>query len=150
MKKKGEPFFFSFLLRSLIMARLLLVLTIVVVPALEIGVFILVGKKIGLVPTLLLIGGTSILGVWLAKKEGLQVLKLTQLQLKRGDIPSEAILDGICILIGGILLISPGFITDALGFLLLIPYTRGMFKAILKRLFQLYVARGGFIFIRRK
>jgi len=131
------------------MARLLLLL-IIVVPALEIGLFILAGKTFGLLKTLLLIVVTGIFGAWFARKEGLQVLKLAQLQSQRGEIPSEAILDGICILIGGVFLISPGFITDVLGLLLVIPYTRGVFKILLKSLFKYYIVRGKFTLITRK
>ena len=123
------------------MARLLLLL-IIVVPAIEISLFIIAGKTFGFLPTLLFILVTGVFGAWFAKREGLQVLKLAQIQSQRGEVPSEAILDGICILIGGIFLISPGFITDIIGLLLVIPYTRTLFKIVLKKMFKYYIAGG--------
>lgn len=131
------------------MARSFL-LIIIVVPALEIGLFILSGKTIGFFTTLLIFALTGFFGVWFAKKEGLQALKLAELQAQRGELPSEALLDGICVLIGGLLLISPGYLTDAVGLLILIPKTRGIFKALLKKLFQTYISKGSFVIFKTK
>ncbi|WP_240374627.1 FxsA family protein [Bacillus piscicola] len=127
-----------------------LVLLLIIVPALEIAVLVLSGNVLGIWPTLLLIILTGVLGAWLARKEGIQVIRTAQLKMQNGEVPSGLILDGICILAGGIVLLTPGFITDTLGFLLLIPYTRSSGKALLSRLFSHYLSTGRFIFIRRR
>lgn len=103
-------------------------LLLVVIPAAEIAVLLLSGKTIGVWPTLLLLLATGVLGAYLAKREGLQTIRKAQEQLSQGQIPGGAVLDGICILAGGILLLTPGFITDIAGFLLLFPPTRTVFK----------------------
>lgn len=112
------------------------------------GIF-LVGKWIGVGYTLGLMVLTSLLGVWLARKEGLQTLQLLRIQLARNEPPGQSMLDGICILVGGILLIVPGFLSDLLGFLLLIPYTRVIFKAWLQRKITTWFESGHFIIFKR-
>lgn len=111
----------------------ILILTLIAVPALEIWGFITAGKVIGSWPTVLLVIVTGVAGGYLARWQGLQTLNLARIQLSRGELPGDALLDGVCILAGGLLLLAPGFFTDALGLLLLIPYTRGMVKLLLKR-----------------
>ncbi|SFE68453.1 FxsA family protein [Alteribacillus iranensis] len=127
-----------------------IVLLLIVVPALEIGILILSGNLIGVWPTVLLIIITGVLGAWLAKREGTQAIRTAQLRMQNGEVPSGLLLDGICILVGGVVLLTPGFITDAIGFLLLIPYSRSFFKAILQRLFDTLVKSGRFVFINRR
>lgn len=122
---------------------------LIIVPALEIGLLILSGNTLGILPTILLIILTGVLGAWLAKKEGLQVLRLAQLQMQRGEMPGEAILDGICILVGGVVLLTPGFITDALGFVLLIPVTRGVAKIGLRKIIKKMVDKGQITIMKR-
>lgn len=113
------------------MFRILLAL-IIIVPAIEIAVLIWVGSYIGAGWTFALILATGVFGAWFAKREGAQVIRLAQVQLQNRDMPSEVIIDGICVLAGGIFLLAPGFITDLFGFILLIPFTRSFFKAWLK------------------
>ncbi|KHF41050.1 FxsA family protein [Halalkalibacter okhensis] len=131
------------------MFRLLLLL-IIIVPALEIAVLILSGNVLGVWPTILLIIATGVLGAWLAKKEGLQALRLAQLQTQQGQLPSGVILDGICILVGGVVLLTPGFITDAIGFFLLVPATRTIAKGFLLKLFNQMIKNGNFVIMTRK
>lgn len=126
-----------------------LVLILIIVPALEIWGIVTAGKALGWGMTLLLIIATGVSGAWLARQQGLQVFQLAQMQMQRGELPGEAILDGICIFAGGLVLLTPGFFTDALGFLLLIPYTRGIIKIWLKKWLRKQMDRGNFIFIRR-
>lgn len=108
-----------------------LMFLIIVIPALEIGILILSGNTIGPIPTVLLIILTGVVGAWLAKKQGLETLRKAQQDMQFGQIPGMAIIDGLCILIGGVLLLTPGFITDTVGFLLLFPFSRNKFKPIL-------------------
>ncbi len=113
------------------MFRLLVVLFIAV-PILEIWGLISVGKVIGGWTTVALVILTSLVGAWLAKQQGLQVIRLVQLQLSRGQMPTDALIDGALVLVGGLLLVVPGFFTDLLGLLLLIPYTRMLIRHLLK------------------
>lgn len=126
------------------------ILLLIIVPALEIGVLVLSGNTIGIMWTVFLVIFTGVLGAWLAKKEGLQTIRLAQLQLQQGQIPSGVILDGLCILVGGVVLLTPGFITDAMGFFLLIPSTRAIAKAFFQKIFDRLIQNGSIIFINRR
>lgn len=100
----------------------------IIIVALEIATFILVGKEIGVFAVFLLIIATSLLGVTLAKKHGRKTWLEVNGQMAQGQVPGEGIFDGLCIFIGGILLILPGFITDIIGLLLVLPLTRTFWK----------------------
>jgi UPF0716 protein FxsA len=128
----------------------ILVLLLIVVPAIELWGLISVGKLIGGWTTVGLVILTGIVGAWLAKRQGLQVLRLMQLQLSRGQMPTDAILDGVLVLIGGVLLLSPGFVTDTIGFLLLIPYTRMILRHLLKKWIMSLIASGRITMIFRR
>lgn len=121
---------------------------IIVIPAAEIGLFLLSGKTIGVWPTILLIVLTGVLGAYLAKREGLQTIRKAQEQLQYGQIPGDAILDGICVLAGGILLLTPGFISDITGFLMLFPPTRRVFKFWMIKFIRKRIDRGNIKIIR--
>ncbi|MBN6188012.1 membrane protein FxsA [Aneurinibacillus sp. BA2021] len=111
----------------------MLIALLLIVPTLEIWFLIAAGNGIGWIPTLLLCLFTGVAGAWLAKRQGLQIFQLAQMQLSRGEIPGETLLDGICVFAGGLFLLTPGFFSDLLGFLLLIPYTRSIAKLFMKR-----------------
>jgi len=127
----------------------ILVALIIIIPALEISVLIFSGKTLGIPITLLLIILTGVIGAWLAKKQGLDTLRRAQQQMSEGQAPGEAIMDGICILIGGVLLLSPGYITDLTGFFLLFPATRNLLKPIIGNWIRRRIERGNFTVIRR-
>ena len=97
---------------------------IIVVPALEIYVFIKVGNVFGAVSTILLIISTAVIGVYFAKLEGLNTLRSGLKNVYNKKSPVNEILSGASIAFGATLLIIPGFITDVFGFLLIIPFTR--------------------------
>lgn len=97
-----------------------------IVPMVEVFVFILVGKSIGALSTVCLAIITSLLGLYLLRREGTHAYQLARAQLRNGKIPGRAVLDGLLIIIGGYLLIIPGFITDFIGLLCILPYTRGI------------------------
>lgn len=105
-----------------------LILLLLVMVFLEIGTFILIGKEIGVFPVFILIIATALLGMGLARKHVQITVVQIQQQMMQGKIPGAQMIDGLCILIGGILLIIPGFITDLIGLLFLIPKTRSFFK----------------------
>ncbi|MCM3570689.1 FxsA family protein [Neobacillus mesonae] len=125
-----------------------LFLLIVVIPAAEIAVLLLSGKTIGIWPTILLILATGVIGAYLAKREGLQTIRRAQEQMSHGQIPGEAVLDGICILVGGVLLLTPGFITDITGFLLLFPPTRKVFKLLMMNSIRKRIEQGNIKIIK--
>jgi len=110
-----------------------IVLLMVVVPAIEIWILLELGRLIGGWQTFALILLTGFVGAFLAKREFRRVLDYARNELSRGTIPTASILDGICIFAGGLLLLTPGLVTDTIGFLLLFPLTRTAFKAVLHR-----------------
>ena len=114
--------------------RLLLLFTIV--PFVELIVLIEVGKQIGTITTLMIIILTGILGASLARVQGFLVLSRIRDDLSMGKIPTDALIDGLLILIGAVVLLTPGFITDIIGFLLLIPVTRAALREPLRNYFR--------------
>ena len=97
---------------------------IILVPVVEIYLFIKIGSQIGAFTTILLIFITAIVGVYYAKYEGLNTLKSGFIQLNKKQIPAFEVLSGAFIALGALLLIIPGFATDLLGFLIIFPITR--------------------------
>ncbi|MYF60592.1 MAG: FxsA family protein [Gammaproteobacteria bacterium] len=105
-----------------ILSRLALIF--VSVPLLELFLLIRLGGAIGLLPTLSLCVLTGVAGAWLARREGLRALWSFQQRLASGGVPGRALMDGLCILLGGALLLTPGLLTDVVGFSLLVPPSR--------------------------
>ncbi|CAI8896064.1 MULTISPECIES: FxsA family protein [unclassified Brevibacillus] len=105
----------------------------VVAFGLELWGLITIGSWIGGWNTVVLVILTGILGAWLARQQGMQVFRMVQHQLSRGQMPTDSLIDGVLILIGGILLLLPGFVTDVIGLVFLIPYTRMIIRHLLKR-----------------
>lgn len=119
-----------------------LILLFTIVPAIELAVLIKVGTVIGTMNTISLIIITGVVGGTLARYQGLMVLMKIQDSLNRGIMPSAELLDGLMILVGGVLLLTPGFVTDTLGILLLIPWTRSVVKWLVRQKFQAMMDRG--------
>ncbi|SDN77092.1 FxsA family protein [Halobacillus aidingensis] len=126
-----------------------LLLFILVVPALEIGVLIWTGNLIGPIWVILLIILTGVLGAWLAKKQGLETIRNFQQSVHYGQVPQDTLLDGACILVGGAVLLTPGFITDAIGFLLLFPATRFPIKRVIRNAIQKAMQKGTITIYRK-
>lgn len=103
---------------------LLIFLTLIAVPVIEVAVFIEVGGRIGLWPTVGLIVLTALVGTALLRHQGLSTLARARASLEQGKLPMRELLDGVCLLIAGALLLTPGFVTDAVGALLLVPPLR--------------------------
>ncbi len=95
-----------------------------VVPVAEIYLLIKVGSLIGAIPTILLILATAIIGAGLLRQQGLSTLACFQNNLSSGTLPAQEMIEGILLAVGGALLMTPGFVTDAMGFFCLIPFTR--------------------------
>lgn len=107
---------------------LLLLSVLIAVPLIEIGVFIQVGGAIGLWPTLGAIVLTALAGSALIRHQGLAILGQARDSFAAGRLPVREIFDGICLLLAGALLLTPGFVTDAIGALFLVPTIRGFIR----------------------
>jgi UPF0716 protein FxsA len=103
-----------------------LLLAFIVVPLAEIAVLIQVGGWIGVGPTLALIILSAIVGTWMLRHQGFGVLTRAQRQLEQGVMPVAEVFEGLCLLVAGVLLLTPGFLTDATGALLLVPQVRAL------------------------
>lgn len=125
--------------------RLILIFTII--PILELIILIQLGKYIGVWSTLLIVIGTGFLGITFARIQGLDILIKIKENLSEGQLPTEEILDGLCILVSGALLLAPGLITDIVGFILLVPRTRRIAKRYIKYILNLIIKRGIITFI---
>ena len=101
-----------------------ILLLIIIIPAIEIFLFIKIGSQIGAITTVLLIFTTAIVGVYYAKYEGLNTLKAGFTQLSKNETPTYEMISGAAIAFAALLLIIPGFATDILGFLLIFPISR--------------------------
>ena len=110
-----------------------LLLLFLIIPMVELFLLIEIGKAIGTLEVILLTIATGIAGAALAKSQGLSILRKIQKEMAEGRIPAANFIDGLMILIGGIFLLTPGVLTDAIGFLCLIPWTRVLMKRLLTR-----------------
>jgi UPF0716 protein FxsA len=110
-----------------------ILLLIILIPVIEIYLFIKIGSQIGTIVTILLIFFTAIVGVYYAKYEGLNTLKSGFLQIRKNISPTYEMISGAAIAFAALLLIIPGFATDLFGFLIIFPFTRNLF---LKRFFS--------------
>ena len=110
-----------------------ILLLIILIPVIEIYLFIKIGSQIGAIVTILLIFFTAIVGVYYAKYEGLNTLKSGFLQIRKNISPTYEMISGAAIAFAALLLIIPGFATDLLGFLIIFPFTRNL---LLKKFFS--------------
>ena len=107
----------------------------VIVPAVELALLIEVGGRIGTPATLLLIAATGVVGAALARSQGLGVIGAAQREMAAGRLPAGSLVDAVIILLAGALLVTPGILTDGVGFLCLVPaFRRAVKQALLRRL----------------
>lgn len=123
-----------------------LLLLFIIVPIVEIYVLIEIGRKIGTWPTIGIIILTGILGAYLVKSQGFLILRKIQNDLNEGILPGDSLIQGAIILAGGILLITPGFITDTIGFVFLIPTGREVVKKYLLKWLKGKIREGNFYY----
>lgn len=114
----------------------------------ELYILIEAGRIIGLGTTMGLIMLTGAAGAWLARSQGLEILRKIQVETANGQMPAITLIDGALVLIGGLLLLTPGFFTDALGFSFLVPMTRDFWRRGLSSWLQKQV-QNGVVEIRR-
>ncbi|MGH9281995.1 MAG: FxsA family protein [Acidimicrobiales bacterium] len=107
----------------------LLFLAFLVVPFAELFVIIQVGQAIGALNTIAVLILVSVVGAWLVKRAGLSVLRRAQARVDRGGVPGRELVDGVLVLFAGALLLTPGFVTDLVGILLLLPPVRAGLRA---------------------
>lgn len=123
-------------------ARLLLLFT--VVPLVELALLVQLGRWMGLVPTVALVLLTGVLGAALARQQGLRTLARLRADVDAGRMPADALIDGLMILVAGAVLLTPGLLTDLLGFALLVPATRrALRRAVRARFEHRFVVRSG-------
>jgi len=122
----------------------LLFLVVLIVPFAEIYLLLQVGGIIGALPTIFLVVLTALLGAFLLKQQGLATFQRFQLSLAQGEVPAYEIIEGPIILLGGLLLLTPGFITDILGFICLVPPLRRKIAQYLIEHHLIQTVAGGF------
>lgn len=110
-----------------------LILLFIIVPTAELSLLIYSGQQLGFLPTVLLILFTGVLGAYLAKKQGLKAWVDLRSRMTNMETPGDALIDSFCILFGGILLVTPGFITDVTGLLLLFSGPRNLIRPFIQR-----------------
>lgn len=123
------------------MGRLLLLF--IAVPVVELVLLIEIGQRIGTLTTVVLIVSTGIIGASLARQQGLSALARLRGDLNQGRMPADALVDGVLILLAGAVLITPGVLTDIVGFVCLVPACRRWLKRLLRQRFEGAARTGG-------
>ena len=121
---------------------LLLVLVFLVTPIVELYLIVQVAGEVGVLNTIALLILVSVVGAWLVRREGLGILRRAQEEMAQGRVPGRELVDGLLVLFGGALMLTPGFATDALGLSLLFPPTRVLLRAVASRWFGRRMASG--------
>jgi len=116
-------------------------LIFILVPIIEISIFISIGSKIGVLNTISIILITAIVGIFLVRRQGLSLLFNAQKNMRDGIFPSQEIKGAIFLLISGLLLITPGFFTDIIGFLMFIPKMQNIISNFAYRYYQSKIRR---------
>jgi len=123
-----------------------LLMLFIIVPVTELYILIEVGKKIGSLTTIGIIILTGIIGAYLVKNQGFMILRKIQNDLNEGIMPGDSLIQGAIILAGGVLLLTPGFVTDILGFIFLIPISRNIVKKYLLKWLKGKIKEGNFYY----
>ncbi len=108
----------------------------IITPVVEMAILIELGKRIGTLQTIGIIVLTGIIGASLAKSQGLRIVRNIKQSVNNGEMPHNQLIEGVLILMGGALLITPGILTDTAGFVLVIPWTRRLIRERLKKHFM--------------
>lgn len=122
--------------------KLLVLFTLV--PLVELALLIKLGGYIGIIPTIAIVAGTGVIGVSLARSQGLELISRVKNQVNSGRVPSDQLLEGVFILIGGAMLLTPGLITDTTGFLLILPFSRKWLRERVKVRIKSWLRKKGF------
>jgi UPF0716 protein FxsA len=119
-----------------------LILLFTVVPIIELYILIQIGNQIGALNTILLVFITGVVGAFLAKSEGSHIIRNIKKDMAGGKMPADELINGLCVLIGGALLLTPGIFTDVFGFVLVIPFTRIFLIKTIKRKIKSMIKEG--------
>ncbi len=117
-----------------------LFLALTLIPLIEIYLLIKIGSHLGAFNTVLIVIVTALLGAWLARLEGSRTMTKVRESLNRGELPAEEMLDAMLIFVAGIVLLTPGFVTDLAGLAILVPRIRYWFKRWLRKKFDAWVS----------
>ena len=123
----------------------LIVVALIVVPLIELYVLVQTGEALGLIPTLLLLLVMSLLGGYLLRREGMKTWRALRTALQAGRLPAKEVADGALVILGGALLLTPGFVTDAVGLLCILPPSRAVLRRMLTGLFARRLGLGGVV-----
>jgi UPF0716 protein FxsA len=118
-----------------------ILLALLAVPVAELYVIVEVADRIGIPETIFLLVAMSVAGAWLVRREGLGILARVDERLRAGELPAGDLLDGLFVLVAGALMLTPGFLTDALGLVLLVPFTRRPLRGLVQRRFRQRIER---------
>jgi UPF0716 protein FxsA len=127
-----------------------LILLFTVIPLIELYLLIQVGRHLGSFHTIMIVLITGIIGGLLARSQGLSVQRQIRVDLQKGIIPTDSLIDGCFILIAGALLLTPGMITDIFGFVVMVPYFRGWLKKRLKEILKRKLESGRFQYYQNR
>jgi UPF0716 protein FxsA len=126
-----------------------LILLFTVVPLVDLALLFKLNEYIGLFSTIAIVICTGVLGAYLAKTQGKEILFRMKNEMQGGRIPGDQIINGLCVLVGGAMLLTPGILTDTAGFILVIPVTRNLIKVFIKRKLQKMIDDGNVNFYFR-
>ena len=112
----------------------------IIVPLVELFLLVVVGGRVGLFPTIILVALTGAWGAYLAKSQGLSILAKIQSETAAGRVPTAELVDGLLVLIGGVVLLTPGLLTDLVGFLLMVPSFRAIIRKRVKAKFAAQIS----------
>ncbi len=124
-------------------------LGVVVYALAELALLIVIGQNIGVFSTLMLIVATSVIGIYVMKNKGMNSIQNVKNTMARGEAPGAALVDTLLTFGGGLFLALPGFLTDLVGFLLLMPFSRKMFQPIVYYWMRKKMKKGQFIIVQR-
>lgn len=125
-----------------------ILISVLVVPIIELVLFLTVGKTIGVMWTLGLIFLSGIVGLYLVKTVGIQAFRELPRQIERGEHPANTVVDGVLLGVGAILVLLPGFLTDVVGLSLLFTPTRRLYRPLVNRYIQKKIRKGNIIIVR--
>ncbi|AKL96669.1 phage effecting protein FxsA [Clostridium aceticum] len=127
-----------------------LILLFTIVPIVELAILLRLSSYIGVGYTLLIVFFTGIMGAYLARSEGKGVIRRIKLEMAQGRMPGDELINGLCVIVGGALLLTPGIFTDVIGFSLVIPVTRAAIKSTVRSKMKRMIEEGTFMFYFRK
>lgn len=133
-------------MKSFAFSKLLILFT--VIPLIELMVLIKAGEILGTVPTIAIVVCTGILGAAFSRSQGLSILQKIKGTLQTGQLPGSELIQGLLILVGGVMLVTPGFITDIAGFTLILPSTRKVIAEVVVAYMKSKIASGKWTFQR--